>query len=209
MMIDIKRAEQIPYRKQQAAATRRRIAENALRLFVENGYGATSIEAIAGAAGVAVSTVYAIFRNKRSILAAICEAWLEAAEIRPLIASALDDSDVHRRVATAARWTRQQWERGSQIVPLLNAAAQTDADAARMLNEWLGEKSAAMRAFVLSLEGTLRPGLDLAKAGAIFDAMTLPEIYRELVDRAGWTPDDYERWLADTLMLQFFAPSPN
>ncbi len=206
-MVDVNRVERIPYRQLQAAATRKRIAESALRLFVAQGYGSTSIESIADAAGVAVSTVYAIFRNKRSILAAICEAWLEAAEIRPLLGSALDDADVRRRVATAARWTRQQWEQGSEIVPLLHAAAQSDADVAQMLNDWLAEKSAAMRTFVLSLEGTLKPGLGLASACAIFDALTLPEVYRDLVERSSWSPDDYERWLAQTLIHQFFVVS--
>lgn len=42
---------------QQAATTRDRIADAARRLFAEAGYGSTSIEAIAAAAGVAVRTV--------------------------------------------------------------------------------------------------------------------------------------------------------
>ena len=45
------------YRQQQAAATRDRIADAARRLFAEQGYGSTSIEAIAAEAGVAVRTV--------------------------------------------------------------------------------------------------------------------------------------------------------
>lgn len=40
------------------------------------GYGATSIDAIAAEAGVAVPTVYTAFGATREILSAICERWL-------------------------------------------------------------------------------------------------------------------------------------
>jgi len=201
-MADVKRQDRLPYRKQQALATRTRIAAAARRLFREQGYAATSMEAIATEAGVAVSTVYAIFRNKRSILAAICEAWLEAAQIRPLVEQALADDDVRHRLAIAARWTRQQWEQGADILPLLQQAAQDDPEVATMLAGWIEEKSQAMAHFVASLEGVLHAGLALGRAGDLFDALTIPELYRDLVDRSGWSPDEYERWLATTLTWQ-------
>lgn len=201
-MADVKRKDRLTYRKQQALATRARIATVAQHLFRVQGYTATTMEAIAAEAGVAVSTIYAIFRTKRAILAAICEAWLEAAQIRPLLDQALAETDVLQRLATAARWTRQQWERGAEVLPLLQAAARDDAEIAAMLAEWIEEKSGAMAGFVASLEGALRPGLDLGRAGDLFDALTIPELYRDLVDRSGWTPDEYERWLAKTLASQ-------
>jgi AcrR family transcriptional regulator len=204
-MVDVKREDRLPYRKQQALATRTRIVTAARRLFREQGYAATPMEAIAAEAGVAVSTVYAIFRNKRSILAAICEAWLEAAQIRPLVEQALGEPDVLQRLATAARWTRQQWEGGADVVPLLQAAAQDDPEVATMLSGWIEDKSRAMAHFVASLEGALQPGLNLGRAGDLFDALTIPELYRDLVDRSGWSPDEYERWLADTLAWQLLG----
>jgi len=201
-MTDVKPEERLPYRKQQALATRTRIAAAAQQLFRAQGYAATTMEAIAAEAGVAVSTIYAIFRNKRAILAAICEAWLEAAQIRPLMEQALAESDVLQQLAIAAQWTRQQWEQGAAVVPLLQVAARDDPEVATMLAGWIEEKSVAMAHFVTSLEGALRPGLDTARAGDLFDALTIPELYRDLVDRSGWSPDEYERWLAKTLAWQ-------
>src|SRR6202048_3214175 len=55
-------------RRPKAQATRRRILDAARRLFVERGYVATTIEAIAGEAGVAVPTVYLAFGTKRALL---------------------------------------------------------------------------------------------------------------------------------------------
>ena len=57
-------------RARQAAATRARIIEAAGRLFAERGYGATTIDAVATEADVAVETVYARFKNKRNLLEA-------------------------------------------------------------------------------------------------------------------------------------------
>src|SRR5260370_17833852 len=58
-------------RRPRAQATRRRIRDAARRLFVERGYVATTIEAIAGEAGVAVPTVYLAFGTKPALLAAL------------------------------------------------------------------------------------------------------------------------------------------
>ena len=201
----VKRGERLPYRKQQALATRTRIATAARKRFHAQGYAATTVDEIAAEAGVAVSTVYAIFRNKRSILAAICEAWLEEAQIRPLMERALGDADVRQRLATAAQWTRQQWERGADVVPLLLAATQDDPEVAAMQAGWIEDKSRAMAHFVASLHGALRPDLDVARASDLFDALTIPELYRELVERSGWSPDEYEGWLASTLAWQLLG----
>lgn len=204
-MANVKQDDRLPYRKQQALATRARIVAAARRLFHAQGYAATAMEAVAAEAGVAVSTVYAIFRNKRSILAAICEAWLEEAQVRPLMEQALADGDIHHRLAMAAQWTRQQWERGADVVPLLQAAAHDDPEVATMLSGWIEDKSRAMAQFVASLEGALRPGLDLDRASDLFDALTIPELYRDLVIRSGWQPDEYERWLTGTLAWQLLG----
>src|SRR5215212_1202739 len=65
----------LTHRQRQALETRRLIAEAAGRLFLERGYAATTMDAIGGEAGVAVSTVYAAFKNKRAILKEIRLAW--------------------------------------------------------------------------------------------------------------------------------------
>ena len=62
-----------------------------------------------------------------------------------------------------------------------------------------------MAHFVASLHGALRHDLDVARASDLFDALTIPELYRDLVDRSGWSPDEYERWLASTLAWQLLG----
>ncbi|HET6949689.1 MAG TPA: TetR/AcrR family transcriptional regulator [Acidimicrobiales bacterium] len=57
-----------PTRDRKTAATRSRIAETALELFVTQGYAETSIDQIAGAAGVGRRTVFRHFATKEAIL---------------------------------------------------------------------------------------------------------------------------------------------
>ena len=54
-------------------ATRRdaRIVEVAMRLFIERGYDATSIDAVAEAAGVSKPTLYVRYRDKRALFEAV------------------------------------------------------------------------------------------------------------------------------------------
>ncbi len=58
-------------RERQKLSRRRRIVTAARRLFARRGYGATAIEDVAAAAGLAVGTVYNYFPSKGDLLAAI------------------------------------------------------------------------------------------------------------------------------------------
>jgi len=65
-------AEEKPLRRD-AARNRQRILDAARELFVERGYVAATIGAIAGRASVSPETVYATFKNKRSILSRLID----------------------------------------------------------------------------------------------------------------------------------------
>jgi hypothetical protein len=43
------------------------------------------------------------------------------------------------------------------------------------------------------------------RAAAILRALCRAEVYRELVDESGWTPDEYEAWLGETLKGQLLS----
>src|SRR3954451_2289486 len=64
----VKRGYRSPLRDAQAAATRVRVIEAASALFLERGYGATSIDAIAEAAGVSRATVFATVGSRPALL---------------------------------------------------------------------------------------------------------------------------------------------
>jgi AcrR family transcriptional regulator len=196
---------QLTHRQRQAQATRALIVEAAKRLFLTHGYAATTIDAIAVEAGVAVSTIYAIFRNKRGILAGIREAWHQESGQRTLYAQAMEEADPANALALAARATRRQWETGGAMTQIYDAAASADPEAAEERAKSLEGRRTNLTPFVERLEPSLRPGLDVSHAAAIFFALTHFYVYQSLVTDAGWSDDEYERWLAESLCHQLLA----
>ena len=192
----------LTHRQRQALWTQRLIVDAARKLFLERGYAATTMGAIAEEAGVAVSTVYAAFKNKRTILRAIREAWHEQTRAREINEEASRQPDPERRLEMVANATRRQWETGGAVVAIYQGAAAADRGAAAELREALRGRRAALDRVVEGMEGSLRPGLDEDRAAAILRAVCRAEVYRELVGESGWSPDEYEAWLFKTLTEQ-------
>jgi AcrR family transcriptional regulator len=201
-MTEVNEKHPLPLRRRQALETRRLITEAAQSLFIEKGYGAATIEAIAARAGVAVSTVYAVFKTKRAVLKEIRTAWHEGSKIKDVVFPSTSEPDPGARLHSLAHATRLQWETGSQIIAIYRGAAAADSKAAAELAEALKGRRAGLSAFTTSLERSLRPGLSPLRAAALVQALCLPEVYEELVGESGWTKDDYEKWLAAILMRE-------
>jgi AcrR family transcriptional regulator len=202
------KAPPLSYRQRQALETRRAIAQAARTLFSQGGYVATSIEAVAEQAGVAARTVYAIFGTKKAILGAICEEWLTEAGVREIGAAGMAEGDLRRRLALAAHSGRRQWESERGVRAMLEGAAASDADVARMLAGWKDDRARSLRMVVAGYEADLRSGIDPEQAAAMLRALTGAEVYSELVAGAGWNPDRYERWLAALLIEVLVRPRP-
>jgi AcrR family transcriptional regulator len=192
------------YRELQALATRERIATAARALFRERGYVATTIEAIAEAAGVAVPTVYSALRSKKGVLEEVRRLWIRDSQVQPLYAEALAEPDVGRRLELAARWQRQQLELGYDVIRIYQEAARVDADIRALWSEVLKGRAREKRRFIEALADRLQPGLTVKNATDVYVALERPEIYEELVLERGWSPDQYQRWLARTLTQQLF-----
>jgi AcrR family transcriptional regulator len=201
------KAGRVPLRQRQALQTRRAIARAALSLFAKHGYASTSIDRVAEEAGVAPRTVYAIFGTKKAILAAICEEWLTEAGVMETVSEGLAQPSLRRRLELVAYSSRRQWESERGVRAMLDGAAASDADVARMVAGWKKDRARSLRSVVEGLESDLRDGMDANRAGAIIRALTSAEIYSELVSGEGWTPDEYERWLAGLLSDLLLPPA--
>ncbi len=196
---------QMTHRQRQALATQALIVDTSCELFLQQGYGATTIEAIADRAGVSVSTVYAIFKNKRGILRSIREAWHRKSEQHNIYQQALEQVDAACRFELAAHATRRQWETGASMIDIYKSAAAIDGEAAAELDQALQGRREALDRFIAASAHMFRRDLTQEKAAAIYCALTQAEVYQELVERGGWSPDDYESWLAGTLKQQLLA----
>jgi AcrR family transcriptional regulator len=199
--------KRLTHRQRQALATRKLIVDTARDLFLEQGYVATTIEAISTQAGVAVSTVYAAFGSKRGILRAIREAWHEESGQRDIYKLASEQSDPLRRLELAAHATRRQWETSASMIGIYRGAAIADQEAAAELELALQGRRTHLDSFIHQISVDLRPGLSPERAVDIFFALTLAEIYEDLVGRRGWSPDEYEVWLTGALKQQLLPLS--
>jgi AcrR family transcriptional regulator len=205
MMNDVNR-QHLTHRQRQALATKQLIVSTARDLFLERGYGATTMEVISEAAGVSISTVYAIFKNKRGILSAIREDWHLQSGQREIYERALAEPHPEKQLQLAAHATRRQWETSLAMVNIYSGAAAADPEAAEELEAALAGRRRSLQAFIRAISPGLRSDIDSEQAAAIYLALTRSELYQELVEIAGWSPDKYETWLAKTLIGQLLEP---
>ena len=193
-------------RSERARATGQRIVDAARELFLERGYVPTTIDAIAQQADVAVETVYARFRNKRTLLIAVVEhAVTEAGAVplteRPELAKIAAEQDARARVKQAARLSRGMLERVSPVYALLREAAQVDDS----LQEYVAHQISIRLDFQRNLigllrgDGAFREDLTATAAADTYSALASPELFLLVTEHHGWSHGKYERWLAETI----------
>lgn len=191
------------YRQEQAEATRLRIAHAAQRLFARDGYGATSMDGIAREAGVGTRTVYAAFGAKREILSVICERWLERAGARERAREVLETADPVARVRGSAAWLVALYSADFDVVRVLDAATDEDEQTRELLASKLRGRNRVMDQLIASVQPQL--SVSVQDAQSIFRAYAATGVYGALVVDAGWSPERFEAWLADTLVAQLMT----
>ena len=185
----------------------------ARELFLERGYGATTIEAISERADVPPATVYRLFSSKHGILKALFDVSIVGDDEdvpmadRPQVRSALDERDPTGQLAGFVAIAVQVNERVGPLYRILVSAAGTDPDAAAQLEELAQQRQRGQRSIAraLSRAGALRPELRERDAADLIHAFLSPELYRLLVLDRGWMPERYARWLEATLAAQLLS----
>jgi AcrR family transcriptional regulator len=207
------RAVKRPYdntrRQAQVRATRLRIIEAAKALFIEQGYPATTLEAIAAAADTSLPTLYRLFSSKRTLLKAVLDVSFGGDDQpiafgdRPDVQAARDEPDPVALVRAFARIGRDFMERSSQIMHVLATAAQVDPDAAQLLQEIRRQRHTGQSRIVAALAArdALDPELQFSDAADIAYAVLSPDVHRILTTERGWTPEQYQQWLVRSLGL--------
>jgi len=195
-------------RRAQARETRRQITEAARQLFGERGYAGATIEAIAQAAGVAPETVYAVFGSKRAILAHLADVSVvgddEPVSLleRPGPQATRQEPDARQQMRMFAGQMREIMTRMAPIFDILRTAAKTEPDIAALREDLLDQRRQGMLVFVQAVQAhaSLREGLSADEAADIVFALSSGELFGVLTADRGWTSDQYEAWLAATLI---------
>jgi AcrR family transcriptional regulator len=193
---------------------RRAVIDAARTLFLERGYGATTIDAISALSDVPPATVYRLFSSKRGILKALLDISIggdnDAVPMadRPPVRSLLADPNPKNMVAGFVGIAAQVNSRTAAIYRILVSAAASDPDAATLLDDLTRQRQEGQGrvAGALARARALRPTLRERDAGDIIHALVSPEVYGLLVVDRGWPPERYETWLTETLVDQLLAP---
>lgn len=193
--------------------TRAAVIAAARELFLDRGYGATTIEAICGRSDTPPATVYRLFSSKLGILKAVLDvsiagddqatAMLERPHVRALIA----DTDPRSQLAGFAALLHELMARAAPVHRILADAARSDEAAADLLAEIARQRQEGQTriARALARSGALRPALRERDACDLIYALASPELYGLLVLDRGWTGDRYEQWLRALLIEQLLA----
>jgi AcrR family transcriptional regulator len=200
-------------RRAQARRNQQAILDAAQRQFLQGGYAATTIAAIAAEADVSVETIYKAFGGKPGLVGSIYRRGLTGHE--PV--SAFQRSDAMRERETDPRTIMRNWgtltsEVSSVVSPILllvRSAAAGDPDMAALLNASNRDRDQRARhhARFLKQRGYLREGITVAQATDILWTCNSAELYDLLVVQRGWSLPRFARFLADYMIATLLPPA--
>ena len=204
-------------RAEKTRLTRLRIIAASSDLFLDQGYGATTLDQVATRAGVAVQTVYFHFGNKATLLkealdvAAVGDDKPVALMNRSWMEEMAAEPDPVRIIELWTTGGREIFERVAPLLTVVRGTVGTDPDLAAQwdLNE--GQRRSSFRALphLLAERGALRPGLSVDDAADLAFLIHSADNYMVATGVLGWSP---ERWQCTTITLLTTAlldPAPS
>jgi AcrR family transcriptional regulator len=200
----VKRPYRSTRRREQADQTRERILAAAARVFVEHGFEASTVNAIAAEADVSPETIYARFGNKRALLVEVVGRAARGPEASPIpeqegpraIAA---ETDQHEQVRLFAADVVRRLERVGPLLAVLAGAARSEPELTKVLKGIHSARRKNLRIFVNTLTANGALNVDADTATDTVWALASPELHQLLAGRRGWTRSRYCNWLAASL----------
>jgi len=199
-------------RRGRAKATQWRIVKAAYQLFCDQGYVGTTMAEIAEAAGVAVQTVYFGFHTKATLLSraydfAVMGDEPQVTQQQPWYLAMAAEPDV---TAALRHFLTGVGEITRRVTPLSSAAhvaADGDPDTARVIALHDRMQADAYReiAELLSTKAPLSAAFDMERATDLLLLYAGTELYEVLVERRGWSHDEWLTWTEAALAQQLFG----
>ena len=204
-----------PSRRDEAARqTRAAGVEAAHRLFIAQGYAATSIRQVADVAGASEQTVYRIHGDKAELLRAVVLAAVGApsdtGNLResPLMLELSGAPTPQQRLRITARVMREVYARGlADLEQVVVAAAAADQRVRVLADEIAAQRWQDTRSLVLAIlgEATLDPGLGVDDVVDYLFAVESGAVYLTLTTGRGWTTEQYVEWFVELFERMFLS----
>jgi AcrR family transcriptional regulator len=189
-----------PLRAKRAEETKATLLSTATELFTTKGWANTGMRDVARAAGVAVETLYSHYPSKRKLFDAVVDHAVVGDDEPVAVAErpaflAMGRGRRAQRIEAAASLVAAIHGRTGPFAKLIREAAATDEELAEVLRATRERQRRDVDAGLeLVLGRRPTPG---ERDGAW--AILSPEVYLLLVEESGWSLDQYERWMSDTL----------
>lgn len=211
----VKRRYDSSRRRAQAQATRLAVLRAAHDLFIERGFGRTTIAQIARAADVAPETVYANFGSKATLLRRVWDITIggDDADVayldRPEIQAIRSEPSLARRLEMHAAVFTASARRTAPFLLALAGAAATEPTAAGMLAEIGRQRLAGLS--VMSREAAATGALAVTQDECrdFVWATTDGTLWHRLVVERGWTDERFAEWLARTWIAVLVKDGPS
>lgn len=213
MSAHVKRDYRSELRAAQAQETRRTIIAAASELFVEDGYGATTIDAVAEAAGVSRKTVFTAVGGKLELLKVALD-WAVAGDDRPVAVAdrgemrqILAEDDPAVLLRESARAMVANTGRAVGLACALEVAAGMDPAARDLVEQGRRNRLDDARMIVDRLHalGALTSDLTYGEAVDLVWLAIEPALFDRLVRVRGWSRRRFEEWLSGYLIGQLIG----
>ena len=200
------RSYRSPLRADQARATRRRIRDAADAQFLEHGYGATSMDDVAAAAGVARQTVFSAFGSKAGLLRDVVDVRLAGDDApvplaeRPFVQRIWEATDPVTAIALQAEGMVAVGARIAPVWEVLTGAAGTDPEIAGLVRSYEDGRLADIGVVVdvVAGLGALAPGRSVRRAKEAVWLLSGPSVIAAALDR-GWSKPAIAQWLRECM----------
>lgn len=194
-----------PLRRQQAEATRTRIALAARDQFRARGWAQTRVRDVAAQAGVSEASVYAAYGSKAGLARALVDA-VEASADALTSPAQISATDPAGQLAALVESDRRLFADGGDVIALLRDAGRAEPDLLDAYREGRAHGDRLRRDTFSAWPGaTLREGVSIEDAVDAYAALCNIDVYRELIDERGWTSHRIQAWWSTTLILTLLA----
>ncbi len=195
-----------PLRAEQVGQTRRRVLAAARELFLACGYTATTVAAVAQAAGVSPDTIYVSLGGKRGLLEGVYALAVSDPDDRARREQQhrRDQASVltgpHQRLRQLIAASSETLARTSPVHAVIRGAADGHPFAAELRTQMLHTRlQIQSRNLRDHLGPALCDGITPPQAAERYSALLSPELYHLLTVERHWPARQYQTWVADLL----------
>ena len=188
----------------------------ATSVFLESGFGATTMKAVALAAGVSQATVEGRFGTKARLLKAAIDAAIAGDDEptalldRPWAVAARDAESVEELLSVVAGVLGPAQERSAGLVLAVFEGASKVPELEALAAQMTAQRAATARWVVerMTSLSPLQPGCDMEEAADTVWILMDPAVFTQLTRERGWSTERYQRWMVGAVTRLLLADGP-